>query len=370
MGFSVQKNGFTKLLGDGGDTVGNSLGFDLMTELAKAMDLVYPSTLQDDTPVAVFESAAMMDPLADSGQKWRLRIEVADAGATNRAEIGTQEMRVHAGTEYQIPSDGTEPTKEAEVQAYKSGSSVPKEKLTSGNLIGTPYPQISTNSNTDERPKDIPFLFTGSMYEDSDPASGPLTYRLSVSDHGIAFCAWKDAYDDAGDKFVWFVIQRPVDPNTGETLIDGYSPVFAVYSSGGGGPDSNGEIVPSGIQKFVVRESDVLAPTKSVPAAIASEDSSPIINPLRQVAISVDNKYMITFPAGLNTPKRAYKHELDMLAYTSADVISQDSDVDITVFGEETPRKYKAMNANGPFNTCMRILFLVEGGGIPAAPIV
>ena len=123
---------------------------------------------------------------------------------------------------------------------------------------------------------------------------------------------------------------------------------------------------PDGIKKFVARESDVFAPTPSVPASVAVEDSNPIINPTKQVSISVDNKYMITFPSGLNTQRRAYKHELDMIAYTSADVIAQDSDVNVTVFGEDTPRTYKAMQANGEYNTGMRILLLTQGAGIPA----
>ena len=362
MGFSVHKNGFTKLLGT--NSVGG-LGFDLMTELAKSMTLVFPSTLEASTPVAIFDSAIAMDPLHED-QPWRLRIEVGTAGGSN------EHMRIHAGTHHQIPDNGSEPSREAEAtRSTTSGTgsnqvtSYEQIPLTSGNFIGMSWP---TGENEPKTPEDKPFLYTGLLYADSDPEAGPLTYRLSVSDHGIAFCVWKDAYDDAGDKFAWFVIQRPVDPNTGETLVDGYSPVFAAYSAGGGGSVGS-SINALGIRKFVVRQSDVLAPTKSVSAVVASEDSNPIMNPLRQVAISVDNKYMITFPAGLNTPKRAYKHELDMIAYTSSDVISQDSDVDITVFSEAAPRKYKAMNANGQYNTGMRILLLVEGGGIPVESV-
>ena len=359
MGFSVHKNGFVNLVGNPQE---GGLGHSLITELTKTggMQLVFPATVQTDTTVAVLESAAAMDPLADSNQKWRLRIEVETIGEF-------EALRIHAGTSYQIPEDGSKPSKEAEGSIPGKQGATGNDPFLSGNFIGAEWPTGGTGAPkpTDE----LPFLFTGLMYQDSDPASGPLSYRLSVSDHGVAFCVWKDAYDDAGDKFAWFVVQRPVDPNTGATLVDGYAPVFAVYSGDGGGHggEAGADMRKEGIRKFVVRESDVFAPTKSVSAVVASEDSNPIINPMRQVAISVDNKYMITFPAGLNTPKRAYKHELDMLAYTSADVISQDSDVDITVFGEATPRKYKAMNANGPHNTQMRILLLVEGGGIPAA---
>jgi hypothetical protein len=88
------------------------------------------------------------------------------------------------------------------------------------------------------------------------------------------------------------------------------------------------------------------------------------MNARQQVAISENNKYVITFPNGLNTSRYAYTHELDMIAYTSADVVSEGTNVPITVYGEGTPRIYKAMPSNGPNNTGMRMLVLVSGGGI------
>jgi hypothetical protein len=92
-----------------------------------------------------------------------------------------------------------------------------------------------------------------------------------------------------------------------------------------------------------------------------TEDSRAIINPMNQVAITEDNKYVITFPNGLNTPRFAYTHELDIIATTSADVVSQWSEVPLTVYGETAPRVYKSMCANGPNNTGLRIMMLQEG---------
>jgi hypothetical protein len=65
-------------------------------------------------------------------------------------------------------------------------------------------------------------------------------------------------------------------------------------------------------------------------------------------------------PNRLNTQRYAYTDELDLIGYTSADVISQDSDVPVTVYGESSPRKYKAMKTSGPNNTGFRILVLTE----------
>jgi hypothetical protein len=140
------------------------------------------------------------------------------------------------------------------------------------------------------------------------------------------------------------------------------------------------------VRRFIVREEDVLAPypthsfTKNafgtnldyatggfpfgVPADKHTVDYNAVINTKQQVSISEDNKYVITFPNGLNTARYSYTHEMDMIAYTSADVISDGSEVSITVYGEATPRKYVAISANGPNNTGMRILVLKSGGGI------
>jgi len=74
----------------------------------------------------------------------------------------------------------------------------------------------------------------------------------------------------------------------------------------------------------------------------------------------------VTFPNRLNTDRYAYTEELDQFAYTSADVIGEESEISVTVYGEATPRVYRAMKANGADNVGMRLLMLVEGGGVPA----
>jgi hypothetical protein len=90
-----------------------------------------------------------------------------------------------------------------------------------------------------------------------------------------------------------------------------------------------------------------------------------IINSQPQVVIAENNRYIVVFPNGLNTPRYMYTEELDMVAYTSADVISHYSDISMTVYNEATPRVYKAMQSNGLNNTGMRILMIRKGAGIP-----
>lgn len=146
------------------------------------------------------------------------------------------------------------------------------------------------------------------------------------------------------------------------------------------------------LNRFIVREKDITAPYPTqqynkdgllpdpgfgsgkdyseygrqfgVPADEHTVDYAAIINTKQQVSISEGSKYVITFPNGMNTSRFAYTHEMDMVAYTSADVVSAGSEITIQVYGEATPRTYIGMNSNGPNNTGMRILFLKSGGGI------
>jgi hypothetical protein len=108
-------------------------------------------------------------------------------------------------------------------------------------------------------------------------------------------------------------------------------------------------------RKFAVRESDVFRPSLTRAADQNVEDSAAIINTTYQVSVSEDNRYVVTIPKGLNTTRYAYTHELDMLAYTSADVIGQWSEIELDVYGGNK-YLYKSLLANRIKNTGMRIL--------------
>lgn len=184
-------------------------------------------------------------------------------------------------------------------------------------------------------------------------AGFPLSYRLSITPRGIWLGVWEDATtQESSNYFNWFLVQRPVDRTTGAVLTTGKAPVFCVSGVGGS------------YWQFVVRESDILRPGKRRVADSNDEDSEAVLNTEDQVSLSEDGKYIVTFPSRLNTSRYRYPHELDMLATTSADVVSQFSDVPLTVYGESSARSYKAMQANGANNTGMRILIIQNGGGI------
>ena len=185
-------------------------------------------------------------------------------------------------------------------------------------------------------------------------AGTTISYVLTATARGIAFFIW-DEGSDASPKFSWFLVQSAVNKDTGAARVDNLSPIFCVYSCDAQQP-----------QKFVISESDIFRPTLSKPADEDDIDSAAILNSKQQVAIAIGNKYLVTFPNRLNTDRYAYTDELDMIAYTSADVISEDSEIPVRPYGETADRVYRAFKANGANNTGMRLLLLVEGGGIDA----
>ena len=181
----------------------------------------------------------------------------------------------------------------------------------------------------------------------------PMSYRLVITPRGIWMGVWEDSTtQETSTFFNWFLVQRPVDRTSGTVLTTGKAPVFCVNSIGGK------------FWKFIVRERDIFRPSSRLQADIDLEDSEAILNTVEQVSLSEDGKYIVTFPSRLNTSRYRYPHELDMIATTSADVVSQNSDVPLTVYGESAARNYRALHANGTANTGMRLLIIQQGGGV------
>lgn len=312
MGTSVERHGFTNCI-----DLMRSLVADLITG---GMTLIYPTStfnpLSDKK--VVLEAGTTVDSLQPT-QAWRIYIEAVDEF----------KIQVNVATPTQLTSTGNVP-----LMSQGMGSVTNETVGFLGQPGGTPTYWIS-------RDKD--------KIDATNEASYPMSYRMATSDHGIAIFVWYDATDNRGNKFSWICVQRSVDPQTGTPYVTGKSPVYCVFGYAGL------------IKKFIVREADVLKPSPAVDATVNSEDSKAIINVENQVCITEDNKYIITFPNGLNTPRCAYTHELDMIATTSADVISQWADVPLTVYSEQNPRMYKAMSASGANNTGMRLLMIEQG---------
>ncbi len=183
----------------------------------------------------------------------------------------------------------------------------------------------------------------------------PMNYRLTVTDYGVFIGVyegnWSSLISGADDFpinnfFNWVLVQRPVNKTTGAPLVAGKCPVFTVSCA------------DNSYRRLIVREADVPHPTPSVMADISSEDGFKLINSKIQNSVTENKKYIISFPSNLNTPRFRYTEELDMIAITSADVVSEGTEITLDVYGEE--RVYTAMPCNRPFNTGMRILVLTN----------
>lgn len=335
-------------------------------------------TIGNDTTTFTLEATSAVDPMADT-QKWRIRIDST-----------ADDLNINVATPLQLPDDGTVVTNPTWYQTRTAGHIT---GVASGALDLDPkaFPQFDpssatlpvykiANEKTIERKRWNPSGTTG---------ADPMSVMVMATNHGIFISVWVEDADDQGSAWMWMNIQRPVNPKTGEIKVDKKAPLFCVYSLNGGGPVTpamdntnatftgtnppvkmtEGTINPMGILKFTVRETDVSRPSDPSSAVFPHRDNRPIMVSTQQISMSEDNKYILTFPNGLHTKRHAYPDELDQIAYTSADVISEDSLVDATVYGEAAPRKYRALKANGMYNTGMRLFVLEQSvaAGLPPA---
>ena len=296
----------------------------------------------------ILEAGPNVDPLnkteLEVKQPWRICIEVFDKHTAGITVGSQQAIRTDGSLSYGTVGTTTK-TLEGPVGAV--GGYYTKNN----NAIATFQPDVTKPDEGFLNRTSRVTMGTGGSIDLSD--SFPMTYSLSITPRGVVLCVWEDYVSDSGAVAIsWVCVQRPVDRETGAAFITGKSPVYCVYG------------VNNKIMRFIVRESDVLRPSDPVTAVTDTDYSNAIINGMEQVSISEGNRYVVNFPSRLNTTRYAYTHELDMLGYTSADVVSENTDVPLTVYGEANPRKYVSLVANGPNNTGMRIVTIKEGGGI------
>lgn len=198
------------------------------------------------------------------------------------------------------------------------------------------------------------------MDSTADMTAYPLTYDLVISDHGIALHLNAEGFDNTGTAFSWFVVQRGVQE--GDTKPGDHSPLFCIFSCGGGLNGDPDTIKPEAIQRFTVIEEGIYSATVPLSAVQPTPDSAPIINPLQQVMIAENNRAIVLFPQMINTQRYVYFATLDMLGYTSADVLSSGSIIQLNPLKAENKTKYMGMNANGKDNRGMRLLLPIAVG--------
>lgn len=396
MGYSVKREGYVKatelLTALATDMAAN--GFDI-EYLNGAAGAASPS---GETTSVCLAPTTSVDPLVDD-QPWRVFIE-ANTSVSSDYSFKSGHLnwlRVYVVTPNQlIPQDNGEwriALKDFnDSSRTNSGRTTinrvqrPAGMLSYGSLkyseVGASGDGNTTNTqtngyfycfndasmdNTASETSSINYISQPNWGKRGDFAAHPLSYRLTISDHGIVFAMWGEAYDSGGMESAWFCTQRMVDKDTGAIVEDGKSPLFTVFSLEGNKDSNLDDANADQIMYMVTRESDINTPTYPRSAVIDQADSNRIINAVQQVSISEDEKFIVNFPNGLNTQRYGYPHELDLIGYTSADAVSQDNQIEMTFYGESNARKYAGLASNNQFNKGMRIVVQVEGAGIDIA---
>lgn len=344
MGLSIERNNYAKI---------QDLGFDFVNDLVLngaftvvAVDKVETTAYSRINSHFVLKPTTLVDPLAgDADQPWRLVVEFSDA---------EESINVWAVTPLQVD----DVFDVAQTDTFAEAGRLSPENTTQA---------VNPKSSFFMRQSSKNSLWSCYKVNAFDGEALPLSYHLTWTDHGIFFSMWAESFDGAGDCFNWFLIQRPVDCQTGQIIVHGKAPLVCMFSQVGNNSSFNLNNISSiseSILYFIVRENDISMPTVCVSACVPTADSLPMINPIQQVSLMESGEFVTRFPQGFCTARHVYDYKLDMVAYTSADVLSQWSKPSFTLFGESQPRRYKALNANFPNNTGMRILVQDSGKGI------
>lgn len=354
--FSVERSGYPDL---------NSMMQQVIEDMVDhGFTVVFPegyvaSDRSDSDIEVVLQAGVDVDALAET-QPWRVKFQT----------LSSQNCRAFVGTPLQIADDGTVST--TRLNSTRVKTSAGEYALTgdffSGEICATEYlyysgsatipPDdfISDDTTSPDPSADKGFISRSNRLgvEAEAGRGNPLTYRLTITDHGFFLGAFEGNFSSGAfaatkNLFNWFLVQRPVNKNTGVPLITGKAPLFCVSGI-------NGKY-----RHFVVRESDISHPSKPVISTEYSEDSFKILNAQKQISITEDKKYIVSFIHNLNTPRFRYEEELDLVATVSADILIHGIEVEFSAYGVN--RKYISMPGNNNYNTGMRILVLTD---IPA----
>ena len=305
-------------------------------------------------------------------QPWRVAFDVVRN--TTNPSAGPQQLLAYAATPVQLQDNGSI------ANIWNVGGTAVIDRA---GMMGA-FPSTASLQGAPDPTKPDEGFLNRTQRVATNPEVYPLNYSLALTNRGMFFGVWEGTWStmqktkarstlDNDNYFNWFLIQRPVNRYTGKVLTVGRTPVFCVNSVG------------YKYWKFVVREEDVLHPSVGdpqnsynkyvtqangvstistvqtpyrVPADAHTQDSFGILNTTNQIALTEDSKYLVSFLHNLTTPRFRYSEELDMIGQTSADVCMAGNDVSITAYGESGPRIYRALPANNPYNSGLRICVL------------
>lgn len=261
------------------------------------------------------------------------------------------------------------------------------------------------------------FRRSGKQFSDVAP-SYPMSYFLTIADHGIAFAVRDQASSSESDDNAWVVVQRHVDSVTGEPdFTSNTQPVHCIYQTSEppvlwsdygiyftdreidkrqssvayqGLYDRAGNYVTDfyvnpviaeelaafdmegqgRFRRFVVREKDTLKPwDRHVFAGLNETDSHSVINPLEQLSLNDDGQLVIQFPNRIGSQRYLFTgKEIDLIAFCDGGSVGQDTLVSSDRFSDSgltnKTRTYKGMMSTKSYGNGMRVLLLTDGWGV------
>ena len=211
-------------------------------------------------------------------------------------------------------------------------------------LTGVPFSTLTVAICTNEQ-------FTASSTTVTVSASAPVytvfnnnnrpttadefTYRLSLTSRGFALGLWKNASANILANNFFLVIQRPVNPTNGEPKINGKAPIFYLVHQ-----------VTNLTAYFdwgIVRETD-RNNTNSMGTTNLTDTNAYLFGKISmewpQPNLFDNNSHVVKFPFGFATSRSLYMEEMDLMCLASSASFSVGQDINITMYGESTARKY------------------------------
>jgi hypothetical protein len=364
--YSVTKHGYTTL---------SAMLIDINTELTTAhggKTYFIKKFGTAGTGIVIYEGTTDIDPLASYTPPgttitaaWRLVFNLIDS---NR-------LAVHAGTALQFPDSGTI----AFLNNRSATSSQPVEPP--GNFSAT---WSNSGAPADTGTSSVTQVWINRTVSVGSEGAYPMSYTLTLTNRGIFLAVWEDSQEEiptavsattghGNSPFRWLLVQRPVDRLTGHVRGSGAfrgsndpttetsrCPVYAVGGTSTPTTVSAAVTLYDQFYKFIVRENDVLSPSRKKFAVVDSTDSAALMNPFQQQSLTETGEFVVTFFNNLSTPRYRYGDELDMIGTVSAEVVGPGTSIDVTVYNEPATRRYTALYATEAYGVGVRLMVLTQ----------
>jgi hypothetical protein len=375
---------------------------EIMTDVIKEMtgniaggatnNIKYFTTKFNDVPlngigstsqnVTILTTTANVDPLANV-QQIGSYVSMTDPGwriCFNR--LDDNRLAIHVATALQLTDTGLI------AQLNNRGgptNTAPVAREPAGN-VGEDWTGVGGNPGTGAAGFNQIWLNRGPNL--GAESAYPMSYTLTLTNRGFFLGIWEDSQEEVPQgtwdpinnpnpdgnygrsPLRWILVQRSVDRLTGHVRGGGAMrednnvaaetsrcPVYCVSGSG----------APQKFQKFVVREVDVVSPSRKKVATVQSEDNPAMLNPYPQQSLTETGEFVVTFMNNLSTSRYKYADELDMLGTVAAEVVGAGTSVLVNVYNEPYQREYTALYATERFGQGMRLMVLTKTGYTPGA---